>query len=349
LKFIRNTEGDIDMTANTSPTLQTARRRCLGSLLLCAAAALPTLAQAQDANTLAGKRLRLVVPFSPGGGVDGLARAVADGLTKTAGVNAIVDNKPGAGGNIAAVYVAKTQNDTLNLLVTSVNHYANPILVANSGYDAYKDFVPISYLSTFPYAFVVPGDSPFNSLADVVAKARAAPGTVSWAFGGNGTLGHFLGIAMEQSENVKGNPVSYRGGPDLLTALGGHQVDMAIMTVQSATPLVKQGRLKALAVSGTARNKVLPNVPAVSEVLPHYPGINGYVALMAPAGTPAPLLAQLHQAVNKVLASDEYTKRLESDGSTSQVFQNLDATRGFFDKDGPQWEALTRQSGLKVE
>jgi tripartite-type tricarboxylate transporter receptor subunit TctC len=339
------------MNRNFSLNPNRLRRSLLGcaALALGAAALLPGMALAQDANALAGKRVRLVVPFSAGGGVDALARAVADGLQKTAGVSAIVDNKPGAGGNIAAVYVAKTQNDSINLLVTSVNHYANPILFNSAGYDAYKDFVPLSYLATFPYAFVVPGDSRFNSLTDLVAEARAKPATVSWAFGGNGTLGHFLGIAMEQSENVKGNPISYRGGPDLLAALGGHQVDMAIMSVQSATPLIKQGRLKALAVAGNARNKALPNVPPVSEVLSRYPQINGYVALMAPAGTPEPLLADLHRAINKILVSDDYVRRLEVDGSTAQLFPTVAATKAFFEKDGQQWVALTRKSGLKVE
>ncbi|MDB5742573.1 MAG: hypothetical protein JWR68_888 [Polaromonas sp.] len=318
------------------------------SLLALGLCAAPPAALAQD-SALAGKRLRFVVPFSPGGGVDGLARAVAEGLTKQAGVTVIVENKPGAGGNIAASYVAKTQNDTLNLLITSVNHYANKVLFRNPGYEPYKDFTPVGYLSTFPYAFVVPSDSKFNSLSEVITTARAQPGTVSWGFGGNGSLGHFLGVAMEQSENIKGNPVAYRGGPDLLTAVGGKQVDMVIMTVQSSAPLIKQGRLKALAVAGNSRNKALPDVPSITESIPKYPSIQGYVALMAPADTPEPVLVALHRELNKFLISDEYKKRLETDGSTAVIFPTVAATKAFFEKDGPQWEALTVKAGLKVE
>ncbi|MES2980045.1 MAG: tripartite tricarboxylate transporter substrate binding protein [Pseudomonadota bacterium] len=306
-------------------------------------------ALAQDATSMAGKRIRLVVPFSPGGGVDGLARALGEGLQKVSGAAVVVDNKPGAGGNIAANFVAKTTGEPLNLLVTSVNHYANPILVKNSGYDPYKDFVPVGYLSTFPYAFVVPADSKFNTMAELVAKAKAEPGSVSWAFGGNGTLGHFLGIGLEQTEKFKGTPVSYRGGPDLLTALAGKQVDMAIMTVQSSTPLIRQGRLKALAVAGNVRNKALPAVPSISEISPQYPNITGFVVLMAPSSTPEAVLAQLHKDVNKVLVSEEYLKRLDGDGSTANVFPTVTAIKTFFEKDGPQWEALTRSAGLKVE
>lgn len=322
------------------------QRGSLLALSLCALA--PATALAQD-SVLAGKRMRFVVPFSPGGGVDGLARSVAEGLTRQAGVTVVVDNKPGAGGNIAASYVAKTQNDTLNLLVTSVNHYANKVLFRNPGYEPYKDFIPVAYLSTFPYAFVVPADSRFNTMGELIAGARAQPGTVSWGFGGNGSLGHFLGVAMEQAENVKGNPVAYRGGPDLLTALVGKQVDLAVMTVQSSAPLIKQGRLKALAVAGSTRNKVLPDVPSVSEPIPKYPVIQGYVALMAPADTPEPVLAALHRELNKLLVSDEYKKRLESDGSSAVIFPTVAATKAFFEKDGPQWEALTAKTGLKVE
>ncbi len=329
------------------------RRRHLASLLAvtlgCLGAALP--AAAQDARPLAGKKLRIVVPFSPGGGVDGLARAVSEGLTRIAGAQMVVENKPGAGGNIAAAQVARSQPSTgeVQLLVTSVNHYANPVMMKSAGYDAYKDFVPVAYLSTFPYAFIVPGDSKYNTLQEYLAAARTAPGTLSWAFGGNGTLGHFLGVAMEQSAKVKGVPLSYRGGPDLLTALAGKQIDMAIMSVQSSTPLVRQGRLKSLAVAGATRNKVTPDVPSVKESMPQYPSIEGFVSLLAPSSTPPALLAQIHAEMNKVLASEEYKKRLDSDGSTAKLFPTVDALKGYFDKEGPEWEALTRSAGLKVE
>lgn len=340
------------MRQRTTPPLSPARRQMTGLMLAALGgwAAAPA-AWAQDTRPLAGRKLRIVVPFSPGGGVDGLARAVAEGLTRISGAAMVVENKPGAGGNIAAAQVARSQASAgeVQLLVTSVNHYANPIMMKSAGYDAYKDFVPVGYLSTFPYAFIVPGDSKYNTLPEFLAAARAAPGTLSWAFGGNGTLGHFLGVAMEQSAKVKGVPLSYRGGPDLLTALAGKQIDMAIMSVQSSTPLVRQGRLKSLAVAGAVRNKVTPDVPSVKEVLPQYPSIDGFVSLLAPSTTPPAILAQIHAELNKVLVSDEFKKRLDSDGSTAKVFPTVDALKAFFDKEGPEWEALTRSAGLKPE
>ena len=344
--------GDTVKTQNRSTSFQHRRIYSLGLLSCLFSLALPQATQAQDNKPLANKKFRLVVPFSPGGGVDGLARVVAENLTRNAGAAVIVENKPGAGGNIAAAQVAKSQptsTSELQLLVTSVNHYANPVMVKNSGYDAYKDFVPVAFLCTFPYAFIVPGDSKYNTLPEFLAAARQTPNTLSWAFGGNGSLGHFLGVAMEQSAKIKGVPVAYKGGPDLLAALASKQVDMAIMTVQSSTPLVRQGRLKSLAVAGHVRNKVTPNVPGVNEVLPTYPNIVGFVALYAPANTPPALLTQLHAEMNKVLVTDEYKKRLESDGSTATVFPTLDALKMYFENDGQQWEALTRSAGLKVE
>lgn len=335
-------------------TLHSLRRRQVAGLALASLAGLglATPVLAQDTRPLAGKKLRIVVPFSPGGGVDGLARAVGEGLTRIGGAQVVVENKPGAGGNIAAAQVARSQataTSEIQLLVTSVNHYANPVMVKSAGYDAYKDFVPVGYLSTFPYAFIVPGESKHNTLPEFLAAMRAAPGTISWAFGGNGTLGHFLGVAMEQSAKVKGVPLSYRGGPDLLTALSGKQIDMAIMSVQSSTPLVRQGRLKSLAVAGALRNKVTPEVPSVKDVLPQYPSIEGFVALMAPSSAPAAVLAQIHAEMNKVLVSEEFKKRLDSDGSTAKTFPTVDALKAYFEKEGPEWEALTRSAGLKVE
>jgi tripartite-type tricarboxylate transporter receptor subunit TctC len=317
----------------------------------CAAVAMlaPCLSGAQETGALAAKKLRLVVPFTPGGSVDGLARTVADGLQKNSGAAVIVENRPGAGGNIAANQVARSSGDTLNLLITSINFYVNPVIVKNSGYDAFKDFAPVAHLGSMPYVFVVPPDSKIESLKDLVAQARADPGKLSWGFGGNGTLGHFLGIALEESTGMKGNPVAYRGGPDLLTALGGKHIDMVIMTVQSAAPLVKQGRLKAIAMSGSERNKVLPNIPTALEQVPGYPRLNGYVLMLAPVGTPEPQLALIQRETGRVLKSEAFLQRLAGDGALVQTFASPAEAKAYFDADGAAWEALTRKAGIKVE
>lgn len=314
---------------------------------------------AQDSSSLAGKKIKLVVPFSPGGSVDGLARTIAEGLQKSSGASVIVENKPGAGGNIAANQVAKSgggsgssgsgSGDTLSLLITSINHYVNPVIVRNSGYDAFKDFAPVAHLASMPYVFVVPPDSNIASLNDFAVRARADPGKLSWGFGGNGTLGHFLGIAVEDAAKVKGNPIAYRGGPELLTALGGNHIDMVVMTVQSAAPLIKQGRIKAIALAGRERNKVLPQVPAATEQIAEYPQLNGYVFMLAPVNTPGALVAQLQREINQVLRSDAFARRLDGDGAAVQLFATPAEAKAFFDQDGAAWQSLTRKAGLKVE
>ena len=329
------------------------------SPLLALMAAVPGLVCAQDPNTLVGKKIKLVVPFSPGGSVDGLARTIAEGLQRSSGAQVMVENKPGAGGNIAANQVAKSggsssgnsggSGDTISLLINSVNHYVNPVLVRNSGYDAFKDFAPVAHLGTMPYVFVAPPMSKIESLRDFAAQARAEPGKLSWGFGGNGTLGHFLGIALEEAAKVKGNPVAYRGGPELLTALGGNHIDMVVMTVQSAAPLIKQGRIKALAIAGAQRNKVLPQLPAATEQIEQYQPLNGYAFMLAPAGTPEALLVQLQREMNLVLRSEAFARRLDADGAVVQFFATPTEAKIYFDKDGAAWEALTRKAGLKVE
>lgn len=282
--------------------------------------------------------------------MDGLARTVGNGLEKDAGALVIVENKPGAGGNIAASYVARSPaGPYLNLLVTSINHYVNPAMQRDAGYDAYKDFTPVAYLASMPYVAVVPAQSRFSSLTDLVESAKAQPGAVSWGFGGNGTLGHFLGLALEEAGGFKGNPIAYRGGTDLMTALAGNHVDSVIMTVQSAAPLIKQGRLKALAVTGSQRNKVLPEVPTFAAQVPGFPPLSGYAFLLAPSATPEPLAARLHTAVSTLVRSDAFQQRLEADGAAVAVFPTLAETKSWFEKDGPRWEALTRKSGIKVE
>jgi tripartite-type tricarboxylate transporter receptor subunit TctC len=320
------------------------------TLLLAALMLATSAAWAQDGGSLSARRIRIVVPFTPGGSMDGLARTVGSGLEKNAGTLVIVENKPGAGGNIAASYVARNSGPPyLNLLVTSVNHYVNPAMQRDTGYDAYKDFTPIAYLSSMPYVAVVPGDSRFSSLKELVERGKAEPGAVSWGFGGNGTLGHFAGLALEDAGGFKGTPIAYRGGGELLAALAGKHVDSVIMTVQSAAPLIRQGRLKALAVTGSQRNKVVPNVPTFAEQVPGYPPLSGYAFLLAPSGAPEPLLVQLHAEMNKVVRSEAFQQRLEGDGATLEVFATLAEAKSWFEKDGPRWEALTRRSGIKVE
>jgi tripartite-type tricarboxylate transporter receptor subunit TctC len=317
-------------------------------LVTFTAAKLPVLARAQE-NALVGKQIRIVAGFSPGGSVDALARTLADALQKSSGASVIVENKPGAGGNIAAKYVASSTGDTINLLLTSTNHYANKELFREPGYDAYRDFVALNHLSNSPHVFIVPVESSLKSLTEFVARGRADSGKLSWAFGGNGTPAQFMGMSMEKTAKFKGIPVAYRGGPDLLTAVVGKQVDLAIMTLQTALPFIQQGKVRAIAISGATRNKLLPELATAEEQIPGYPRLDGFTVLMAASKIPGPILTQLQREIYKAQATDAFQQRLDLGGSSFLKFASVAESKAHFDKDGPRWEALVREAGLKVE
>jgi tripartite-type tricarboxylate transporter receptor subunit TctC len=289
------------------------------------------------------------VPFSAGGTVDLAARTMAAALQKNLNQTVYVENMTGAGGNIAAVYVAHSSPDSMTLLVTSVNHFVNPVIFKNAGYDVNKDFVPISELTTMPYVFLVPAKSKFNSMNDVAAYARANPGKLSWGFGGIGSPGHFFGIEFEQAAKVETNPIAYRGGPDLLTAIGGGQVDMVVMSADTSLPLIRTGMLKPLATTGESRNAALPDVPTASEVIPHYVPLTGYALMLAPSSMPDATLRRVHEAVTSVLKSPAYQTYLKRAGASVQTTASLADSRVFFDKESGRWQSVAKASKLKVQ
>jgi tripartite-type tricarboxylate transporter receptor subunit TctC len=320
-----------------------------GLFLAAAAVALSTPAAAQSEQPLFDYPVHIAVPFSAGGTVDVAARVIAKGLQKEIHQSVVVENKPGAGGNIAAVYVAHAPASQPTLLVTMVNHFVNPVIFKDPGYDPDKDFVPILQLGTSPYVFVVPGNSKFNSLADVAAYAKANPGKLAWGFGGIGSPGHFFGIEFARAAQVQTNPISYRGGPDLLTAVGGGQVDMVVMSAETSLPLIRDGKLKAIASTGDKRNAALPDVPTASEEIAGYEPLTGYTMMLAAPTIPRDKLVRLHKAVVDVVQSPEYQKSLERVGATVTTTATLEESRAFFLQEGGRWRSIAKASGLQIQ
>lgn len=306
-------------------------------------------AYAQSVEPLFDQPIRIVVPFSAGGTVDVAARVVATALQKTLNQSVIVENKPGAGGNIAEAYVARAPAGQPMLLVTTVNHFVNPVIFKDPGYDPEKDFVPILQLSTMPYVFIVPSNSKFNNLHDVAAYAKANPGKLSWGFGGIGSPGQFFGIEFAHATGVETNPISYRGGPDLLTAVGGGQVDMVVMSADTSLPLIQSGKLKALATTGEQRNTALPNIPTASEEIKGYEPLTGYAMMLAAKTMPHDKLVKLHQAVVKVVQTPEYQASIQHAGATVTITSSLEESKSFFEKDGERWRTVARQSKLQIQ
>ncbi|MES2183090.1 MAG: tripartite tricarboxylate transporter substrate binding protein [Pseudomonadota bacterium] len=308
-----------------------------------------SFAAAQTAEPMFDRPVRVVVPFSAGGTVDVAARSIATALQKKIGSSVVVDNKPGAGGNIAASTVAHAPASQPMLLVTMVNHFVNPVIFKDPGYDPAKDFVPIMQLGTSPYVFVVAGNSRFNSLKDVAAYAREKPGQMAWGFGGIGSPGQFFGIEFARAAKVETNPISYRGGPDLLAAIGGGQIDMVVMSAETSLPLIRDGRLKALAATGESRNTAMPKVPTATEEIPGYEPLTGYTMLLASTTIPRDKLVQLHKDVVEVVMSPEYQESLKRAGATVTTTGSLEESRVFFQKEGDRWQAIAKASGLQVQ
>jgi tripartite-type tricarboxylate transporter receptor subunit TctC len=274
--------------------------RCFLALL-----ALLTLAGNAQGDTYPSKPIRFVVIVAAGGGLDVTARRIATRLSTKLGQQVIVENRVGAGGNIATQYVAKSPADGYTLLLTSNGHTLNPLIYSSAGYDWQKDFVPVTEITEGPVVIVTLPNSPYKTLKDVIDAARAKPGSLSYAHGGIGLPPHIAMEMLNQAANIDIVNVAYKGaGPAVTDTLGGH-VPLAILSLAGATPYIESGQLRALASSGTTRWPTLPNVPTIAEL--GYPDVvyMNWQGIFAPAGTPPEIVARIQKEVAAVLAEPE--------------------------------------------
>ena len=260
------------------------------------------------------KPIRIVVPFSPGGGADLIARTLSVDLAKELGQPVIVDNKPGAGTVIGSDYVAKSPPDGYTLLLSSIAHSVNPSLAEKLPYSTEKDFAPVVMLVRSPNVLVVRADSPYKSVKDIIEAARANPGKLTYASPGNGTSSHLAGALFEELGKVQLRHIPYKGSAPALTDLLGGQTDILFGTSGSVGSFIESGKLRALAVTSAAHSTAYPKVPTMVEA-----GVPGYVTegwygLHAPAGTPPAVIARLNAAARKASATDFFKSKLVGDG-----------------------------------
>jgi tripartite-type tricarboxylate transporter receptor subunit TctC len=306
----------------------------------------PVLAQAP---AYPSQPVRVIVPFPPGGGTDVLTRLLVNKIAATTKWSFVVDNKPGAGGNIGLDAAAKARNDGYTLAMGQTANLAiNPTLYPKMPYDAGRDFAPIMLVAAQSELVVVRQDSPFRSLADLVAAARAKPGTVTMASSGSGTVTHLAGEMFGKRAGVQFVHVPYKGAAPALTDVLGGQTDFTIITPPSVMAMIKAGKARALAATGLKRLPALPDVPTIHES--GYPGFEAidWKALVAPAGTPVAVLERLNVEANKALADPELVKRLAEEGSEARggtVQQFADFLAG----EQRSWSAAVRESGAKVD
>lgn len=321
--------------------------RPIHTLLALTAAATTLLAQPAAAQDFPSKPITLVVPFGPGSGTDQMARLYAKALGDEAKVSVVVDNKGGASGFIAAQHVAKAAPDGYTLMMTTnTTHAANEHLFKKLPYDPVKDFAPIGLLSTGQMLLLVRPDSPYKSLADLLAAAKKAPGKID--FGSGSSSSQVAGYLLQQMAHVDMLNVPYRSNPQAITDLIGGRFAFMFADAPTALPQVQGGKLRALAASSGKRLASLPDVPTVAEA-----GVKGYdmsywFAAYAPAGTPPAVIAKLNQMFAKASATEEVKASL---ARTSGVLA-LGTPEGlaqFQAAESKKWGEVIRAAGIEAQ
>ena len=323
--------------------LSLSRTACLA--ILAAAVALPALAQ----DDWPAKPIRLVVPFAAGGTSDVLARALGAQLQTSLKQTVIIDNKAGAGGVIGADSVAKSPADGYTLLLgTIATHAINPALLPKIPYNAAKDFAPVMLLGSISNVLLVGPDQPFKNVKDVVAAAKAKPGSLQFASAGQGTSQHLSGETFKLLAGVEITHVPYKGSAPAIQDVMGGQVPMSFETALVALPQIKAGKVKALAVTSAKRSAVLPEVPTMQEA-----GIAGFdvaswQALYAPAGTPPAIVNKLNAELAKIIAQPEMKARM--DGLGLEYSPNTaDQFAAFQRTEQAKWAKIVKDGNVKVD
>ena len=309
------------------------------------------LAAASSAFAQASKPIRLIVPYAPGGPLDVTARALAERVEGKLGT-IIVENKPGAGGNIGSDYVAKAAPDGQVIGLAAVaTHAINPWLFSKMPFDAAKDFAPITQMVRVPNVLVMNADTAarlkINTLADLIAYAKRNPGQLNYGSGGNGSAGHLAGEMFKQGTGVFAVHIPYNGANPAQLALVSGQVDFNIDNLASAAANIKAGKLKALAVTTAKRSPMLPGVPAMAETLKGFE-VDTWWGLAAPAGTPKDVIDKLNTAFTAALKSPETQQRFamlmaEPVPTTPEQFGQL------MQRERARYEPVVKRSGAKVD
>ena len=311
------------------------------------AAVISVLAVAAQAQSFPAKPVHIFVPYPPGGGVDVLTRTLGDVVSKQWGQSVVVENRPGAGGMIASQALMSSPPDGYTLIMVASGHATNAHLYAKLPYDTFKDFTPISLLASSPNLLLVRADSPFKTLADVIAAAKARPGSLSFAHAGNGTSTHLAGELLKNLARIDLTAIPYKGGAPAINDLLGGQIMMSFNNAPESIGQLQAGTLRALAVTTAARAPFLPDVPSMSEGVPGY-DTEVWWGLLGPANMPADLLAKLASDFIAALNTDAVKERLKKlgalpiGGSPRQFREKIQA-------DYDKWGPIIKAAGMKAE
>lgn len=321
-------------------------------VLACGLAALAALMQAAPAlaqSDYPSRPITLVVPQTPGGTNDIVARLVGQKLGEVLKASVVVDNRPGAGGNIGTQLVARSPRNGYVLLMTiSSSQAINPALYKNPGFDPVRDFVPVGLIGAVPNVLLVNPDFPARNMTEFLALARRKDAAYQFASAGNGTLNHLLGEMLNSMAGIHLQHVPYKGVAPAINDVIGGQLPILFASLPSALPFIKSGKLRALAVSGDKRSPALPDVPSIAESVPGYNGTL-WIGLFAPMGVPADVLATLQKALPKALAAPDLRTKLEAQGVEIAASTTPDQLAAQLQTDLAKWALIVKSSGAAVD
>lgn len=306
-------------------------------------------AQAQSAAAFPKQPVSLVVPFPAGGPTDAMARLLAQKLSERLGQQVVIDNRAGAGGGIAAELVARAPADGHTLFFGTTGTMAiNPSLYKKLRYDPVKDFAPVSLMATTMNVLVVNPEVPAKNLAELVQLAKSRPGDLAYGSAGNGSSNHLSGELFKSIAGVQLNHVPYRGSAPALVDLLGGRIAMMFDTVAVQTQNIAAGKVRALAVTGPKRSPLLPEVPTAQEA-----GLKGFdvtiwFGVLAPAGTPAPVVERLNREIVAVMATDEMRKRMQADGAEAKTTTPAEFA-ALIKQDTAKWTPVVKTSGATLD
>ncbi len=321
-------------------------RSRLSSMVWCVVATMGLSTVTVHAADFADKPIRIVVPFSPGGGTDVIARTLAVTMAEELGRPVIVENKPGGGTTIGSDNVAKSDPDGNTLLVATFAHAVNPKLRKKMSYNTATAFDPVVLIGRSPNVLVVPANSPYKSVQDIIKAAKENPGKITLASQGVGTSAHLAGELFANLAGIKILHVPYKGAGPAMNDLVGGQVDMMFATATASAPLIQGGKLRALGVTTSERSPAKPDLPTIAEA-----GVPGYAAeswygIYVPAGTPAELVKRLNAAVAKGAQSEAFKQRVQGQGLVIST-GSPEAFQRYVDGEQKRWATVIDAVGIE--
>ncbi len=305
-------------------------------------------ASALAADKYPGKPVTVIVPQAAGGANDTIARVVAQKLTEQTGQQFIVDNRPGAGGNVGTAFAARAKPDGYTLMLTADSSYViNPALYKSTGFDPLKDFEPVTPVANAGYVLVANNNFPARNVSELIAAAKAQPGKIMIGSAGNGTLNHLFGEMLGKAAGIQLVHVPYKGASAAVTDLVGGQVQVSVQSLPSSISFIKSGKLKVLGVVNEKRVAALPDVPTIGETVKGL-GYTPWYGLFAPAGTPKAVVAQLQAEVTKALDAPDVREKLAGVGAEPYK-SSPEQFAAMIRSELPRWAQIVKESGATID